>query len=182
MVYSCRDYLEDEEEIMFFWIKNRKGSFRKGKRSFFGKRSFEYMKVLEWCFSFLCMLWQMVTSLITENNTNLFPYSYGAEKSCLGPFELIAWQGCIYLEALGGNMFLCFFQLLKVFTFLAHGPLPTFSKPQQPIEFISHYVTLTLLCLLLSHLRTLVITLTSPEKSRIIFLKSFFTALTPSAT
>lgn len=77
----------------------------------------------------------MVTTLITENNTNLFPYSYGAEKSGLGPFELIAWQGCIFLGALGENMFLCFFQLLKVFTFLAHGPLPTFSKPQQPVEF-----------------------------------------------
>lgn len=55
MVYSCRDYLKDEKKSCSSELRTEKGALGKEKEAF-GKESFEYMKVLEWCFSFLCML------------------------------------------------------------------------------------------------------------------------------
>lgn len=115
------------------------------------------------CVTFLLLLSQMITSLVTYNNTNLFSYSSEGQKSKLSLTGLKSscWQGCVSSGGSREGSFPCLFQLIEA----AHIPSPPLIfKGSDHITLPSAAVFTSPLCLYLScfplsFLRTLVFTL-----------------------
>ena len=74
------------------------------------------------CISFLLLLKQIATKLVSWNNTKLLSYSHTVRYSTGGERPKISfvclkskcWLDCVCLEVLGKNLFPCLFQLPEV--------------------------------------------------------------------
>lgn len=117
---------------------------------------------LGWCVSFQLLLQHVSTNLVAWNYTNVLWYSSGVQKSQMGLTGVKkkknqAVSRAVLLWRLEGNQFLAFFYFSMQSLSLGSRSLPPLSKP------VTDSIIKSDSCLPLSLLRTLVISLYSPE-------------------
>lgn len=117
---------------------------------------------LGWCVNFQLLLQQVSTNLVAWNYTNVLWYSSGVWKSQMGLTGVKkkknqAVSRAVLLWRLEGNQFLAFFYFSMQSISLGSRSLPPLSKP------VTDSIINSDSCLPLSLLRTLVISLYSPE-------------------
>lgn len=123
------------------------------------------------CINFLLLLQKIITNLVTLNNTGLFSYNSGSQKSKIAGLKSRGWQSCFpFGGLLNGTLFLPFPASSGCLLSLAYSSLLSSKPLSLSYNVTSLFLTLTLPFPPFKHLCTFVIPLGPPGKSGIISL------------